>query len=639
MWLDRLNSRIAADLGNSLADNFLEAAASLSDRRATRSAQQRKAIQAFLARVDSEARPLRLGMFRRAKLASTFKGRLLNGGADPSLADELSQMLQLRLSEVAVDAADADPEEGHDSVPESHPGPGAGTGSVASLLAQAEAAVARGDHAEVIERYQDLLKLKPRHLLARNNLGVALWKLGRYREAVEQLRRAAGIQPTYADAQFNLGTLLRLTGQVAESEMPLRRAVKLNPKRDDAQVSLGVTLVMLGRLSDARECFEKALKITPRHAGAVTGLGKVASLEGRFEDAETFYKDALAVDANQPTALASLAELRKMTPSDSAWLKNAEKIAASGIAPLDEADLRFAIGKYWDDTGDFERAFRSYQRANELQKSLAERYDTEARVRFVDDTIRAYTREAITANEAGRSESVKPVFVVGMMRSGTSLVEQILSTHPAVHGAGELQFWNDAARKHEALVRNRLPGESLRKKLAQGYLSVLDGLSSSAQRVVDKSTYNSDHLGLIHSVLPNARMIYVRRDPIDTCLSCYFTQLSSAQNFTWDLADLAHYYREHQRLVEHWRSVLPAGTLLDVPYAELVDDQERWTRKILDFLGLEWDERCLDFHTAGRPVLTASFWQVRQKMYNRSVGRWRRYEKYIGPLRELREKA
>jgi hypothetical protein len=184
-----------------------------------------------------------------------------------------------------------------------------------------------------------------------------------------------------------------------------------------------------------------------------------------------------------------------------------------------------------------------------------------------------------------------------------------------------------------------LPGEALRKKLAQGYLNELDRLSSSAQRVVDKSTYNSDHLGLIHSVLPNARMIYVQRDPIDTCLSCYFTQLSSAQNFTWDLADLAHYYREHQRLVEHWRSVLPAGTLLDVPYAELVDDQERWTRKILDFLGLEWDERCLEFHTAERAVMTASFWQVRQKMYNRSVGRWRRYEKYIGPLRELREKA
>jgi len=629
MWFERLNSRIATNVGNSLADQFMAAAAT-DERRPSRSSQQGKAIQAFLARIDSEARPLRLGMFRRAKLANTFKWRLLDSGIDPALADDLTQMLLLRLS---TGAADAEPEAPHEPLPQSR----ADTGSVASLLAQAEAAVARGDHVEVIDRYQELLKLKPRHLLARNNLGVALWKLGRYREATEQFRRAAGIQPTYADAQLNLGTLLRVTGQVAESEMPLRRAVKLNPKREDAQASLGMTLVMLGRLSDARECFEKALKIAPRHAGATLGLGKVASLEGRFEEAETRYKGALAADANLPTAWASLVELRRMTPSDGAWLKNAEKIAESGIEPLKEAGLRFAIGKYCDDTGDFERAFRSYQRANELQKAVAERYDTEARVRFVDDTIRAYTREAITANEAGRSESVKPVFVVGMMRSGTSLVEQIIAAHPAAHGAGELPFWGDAARKHEALVRNRLPGESLRKKLAQGYLSVLDGLSSSALRVVDKSTYNSDYLGLIHSVLPNARMVYVQRDPIDTCLSCYFTQLSSAHNFTWDLADLAHYYREHQRLVAHWRSALPAGTLLEVPYAELVDDQEKWTRKILDFIGLEWDERCLEFHTAERPVITASFWQVRQKMYNRSVGRWRRYEKYLGPLRELRQ--
>jgi hypothetical protein len=154
---------------------------------------------------------------------------------------------------------------------------------------------------------------------------------------------------------------------------------------------------------------------------------------------------------------------------------------------------------------------------------------------------------------------------------------------------------------------------------------------------VDKATFNSDHLGLIHAVFPQARMIYVRRDPIDTCLSCYFHQLSTAHNFSLDLGDLAHYYSEHRRLIEHWQSALAPGTLLEVPYAELVADQETWIRKIVDFLGLEWDERCLDFYRTERPVLTASFWQVRQKMYRSSVGRWRNYEKFLGPLRELRE--
>jgi tetratricopeptide (TPR) repeat protein len=463
--------------------------------------------------------------------------------------------------------------------------------------------------------------------------------LGHYQEAAEQFRRAAGIQSTYPDAQFNYGTMLRLTGRIVESEMPLRRAVKLNPRHVEAQVSLGLSLVLLGRLRDASEWFEKALKATPNHPGALVGLGRVASLEGRFDDAESQYRRALAVDSNLPTAWAGLVQLRRITAADGDWLKGAEKIASSGIAPIEEADLRFAIGKYCDDNGQFERAFQSFKRGNEILKLTADRYDPGARTRFVDDLIQAYTRSALAESVEGSSDSARPVFVVGMMRSGTTLVEQIISSHPAAHGAGELPFWSHAVAKHEPVVRRGLPDAALKKILATEYLKTLERCSADALRVADKSNFNSDHLGLIHSVFPRARILYVRRDPIDTCLSCYFNQLSGAQSFTLDLADLAHYYREHQRLMNHWRSLLPAGTLMDVPYAELVDDQEGWTRKILDFLRLEWDERCLDYHTAERPILTASFWQVRQRLYTGSVGRWRRYEKFIGPLRGLRDLA
>jgi tetratricopeptide (TPR) repeat protein len=633
MWLDRLNTRIAADVGSALADQFLAAAARpAAAGRQIRSSERGRAIQTLLTGVDRDARPLRFGMFRRAKLASAFKWRLLDNGVDLALADELTRMLSLRL---ATDNPDPTPVAHRELtlVPESS----AESGSVRALLARADACVARGAHAEVVEVYQELLKSKPRHLLARNNLGVALWKLGRYREAAEQFRRATGIQSTYADAQFNLGSVLRLTGQVAESELPLRRALKLNPKHVEAQAGLGLTLFLLTRMREARDCFNKVLKSSPRHTGAMVGLGRIESVEGRFDAAEALFRQVLAIDRQVPSAWAALVDMRRMTAADGAWLKEAEKVAANGLEPVDEADLFFAIGKYCDETGDVERAFRSYKRANELQKTTAERYDPDARVRLVDDTVRVFTREALSTVEGARCESVKPVFVVGMMRSGTSLVEQIIASHPEAHGAGELPFWNDAARRHETIVRNRMPGESIRKRLADAYLRTLDSLSTSALRVVDKSTFNSDHLGLIHAVLPQARMIYVRRDPIDTCLSCYFNQFSSAQNFTLDLADLAHYYREHTRLIAHWRAVLPAGTLLEVPYAELVEDQEAWTRKILDFIGLEWDERCMEFHTASRAVLTASFWQVRQQIYNRSVGRWRRYEKFIGPLRNLQD--
>jgi len=255
----------------------------------------------------------------------------------------------------------------------------------------------------------------------------------------------------------------------------------------------------------------------------------------------------------------------------------------------------------------------------------------------VDDLIRVYTRETISRTESGGSASVKPIFVVGMMRSGTSLVEQIIASHRAVRGAGELPFWSDAVRQHATAMRQGSLGEPLRNKLAKEYLRILTGHSVDASRIVDKAPVNSDYLGVIHSILPNARIIYMQRDPIDTCLSCYFQQFSPALSFTMDLSDLAHYYREHQRLIAHWRSVLPPGTILDVPYEELIADQEGWTRKILKFLDLEWDERCLDFQSTQRTVATASYWQVRQRIYGDSVGRWRNYKRFIGPLRGLQD--
>jgi hypothetical protein len=325
-----------------------------------------------------------------------------------------------------------------------------------------------------------------------------------------------------------------------------------------------------------------------------------------------------------------------MTSSDGAWLAAAEETAASGIAPSEEIDLRFAIGKYHDDVRDFARAFQSYKRANELQKAIAGNYDRKARTHFVDDMIRVYSRHTLAGVEGGASASMKPVFVVGMMRSGTSLAEQIIASHPAVIGAGELGFWSDAVQEDEPVMRQEPLGEPTRKKLAESYLRSLARHSADALHIVDKATVNSDYLGMIHSVFPNARIVYMRRDPIDTCLSCYFQQLSPSMEFTTDLSDLAHYYREHRRLIAHWRTVLPPGTILDVPYEELIADQEGWTRKILDFLGLEWDERCLDFHKTERAVVTASYWQVRQRIYKDSVGRWRNYEKFIGPLRGLK---
>jgi hypothetical protein len=251
--------------------------------------------------------------------------------------------------------------------------------------------------------------------------------------------------------------------------------------------------------------------------------------------------------------------------------------------------------------------------------------------------VSVYTPELLARPHAGASESARPVFVGGMPRSGTSLVEQIIALHPAAHGAGELEFWTDVVRQHEDAIRKEPPSESLRRKLASDYLGALARHSKDATRIVDKAPGNCDYRGLIHCVFPNACVICLRRDPIDTCLSCCFQQFSPRMNFTANLADLADYCRGHQRLMAHWRRTLRPGTLLEVPYEGLVADQEGWTGKMLDFVGLPWDEQCLNLHKTELTVTTASVWQVRQKIYKSSLERWRNYEKFIGPLLELND--
>jgi hypothetical protein len=480
------------------------------------------------------------------------------------------------------------------------------------------------------------LAVDPDNVVAHTSLGMALCRLGRYQEGGEHFRQAIGIRESYAEAHFNLGSLLRSQGRIAESEQPLRRALKLKPTLIDAQISLGVTLYMLGRMSEAKGLFEKALKLAPRQVDALTGMGQIAALEGRFAEAETWFNRALEIDPKMSLGWVGLAGLRTLTTADGAWLKGAQASADSGLAPLNEASVRYAIGKYYDQTGEFALAFRSFQRAKVLVRTAAVDYDREGRTRFVDALISTYNPQTLALAKPGASDSALPILVVGMPRSGTSLVEQIIASHPAARGAAEVEFWSPVVAKNANSFLREPPDEPTRKKLAQGYLRVLTANGAGAARVVDKSPFNSEYLGVIHSVFPQARIIYLQRDPIDTCLSCYFQDFPPLLNFTLDLSDLAHFYRNHHRLMQHWRNALPPGTLLDVPYAALVADQENWTRRILEFLGLSWDERCLNFHSTERSVLTASYWQVRQKLYTSSVGRWRNYQKFIGPLLELK---
>jgi Flp pilus assembly protein TadD len=630
-WLD---ARQSAHIGCTLADQFAPRVASCPTADANTAVRKLQAteLRKLLLLADRQLRSLRLNFYKKARFATAFKCKLIENSVDEDRADELTHALVLHLSRKGSDSL-----QGHEStvVPTGR----TDTAKAKYLLTLGNKSFAEGDFAEAVDLYQRLVELEPRHADALNNLGAAVCKLGRYKEGELHFRQAIAIKPDYPEAYCNLGTLLRWMGDFGGAEVSLRRALKLKPPYVDARVSLGLTLIFLGRLRDATVHLKKALKIAPHHPDALSGMGQIVKLEGRFDEAETRFHSALKVKPKMASVWAALAGIRKMTAADGDWLKGAQEIAVSGLAPLEEADIRFAIGKYCDDVHDFEQAFRNYQRANDLLKTVAESYDRDARTRFVDGLIRVYTHDAMSKEQAGACVSMKPVIVVGMMRSGTSLVEQIIASHPAAKGAGELAFWSDAVSAHEIDLRQSMPSAPMREKLAAAYLRVLPEHCGDALRIVDKAPVNSDHLGPIHSVFPHARIIYMQRDPIDSCLSCYFQQFSIVHNFTMDLNDLAHYYREHQRLMAHWRAVLPPGSILEVPYAELVADPATWTRKILDFLGLEWDDRCLNFHKTKRPVATASTWQVRQKIYKDSVDRWRNYQKFLGPLRALQDSS
>ncbi len=626
-WFDASE---AAAVGAALADQFQSGPAAVR-KKAAAPGDWRQEVPRLRQRIAREAGPLKLNLFKRAKLLNSFKWRLSELGFDPKSVEELTQVVLMQLVAKGEGVG----------IPHSngvvHEGGGGSARRLPTLLGEADALFAQHRYAESAKRLEEALTFDERRADVHAKLGAALCCVGRYGDAESALRRAIELKPSLALAYFNLGTLLRDKGEFAASETALRRAVKQDPKNALALASLGLTLGMRARLTEARECFEKALRLKPHDAGTLSSLGWLAGIEGRFAEAEGHYRAALEADERHPGARALLAGLRRMTDADKEWLEGAEGTLAAGVPPLEESKLRYAMGKYFDDLGKYPKAFEQYKRANELQKLVAAPYDRAARTKFADEMTGEYTKERLAQPAKGASDSARPVFVTGMMRSGTSLVEQIIASHPQAKGAGELNFWNETGRKqHEGSSREGLD-EARTRKLGESYLKVLQQHSADALRVVDKSTFNTDHMGLIHLVLPGARIIYVQRDPVDTCLSCYFQDFANVATFTMDLSDLAHYYREHYRLTAHWRQVLPQEALLVVPYAELVADPETWSRRIIEFIGLEWDPRCLQFHQTQRSVLTASNWQVRQPVYSRSVGRWRNYEKFIRPLLELRK--
>jgi tetratricopeptide (TPR) repeat protein len=492
-----------------------------------------------------------------------------------------------------------------------------------------------GRPSEALASYRRALEIEPQFCEAQSNLGNAFLELGSMESALASYRRALEINPQFAEAHNNLGNALRGLGQLDDAEASYRRALAVNPDFAEAYCNLGIALRLQGRTTEAQDSCRKALELDPQSAATYAVLAESSADQGDFREAGRLFEHAVSIEPESPAICAGIVRLRKMTHADEAWLAQAQRIAGRGLPPRHEIGLRYAIGKYFDDVQDFEQAFTNFRRANELSKLRRAPYDREQLTKIVDLVKRAYNGDWVNRPRPNRLQSARPILVVGMLRSGTSLAEQILASHPAVFGAGELTFWNSTLSGFQVSALSTEASNTVLPRIASDYLRLLQRLSNDAARVVDKMPTNFAFLGLIHAALPNARIIHLQRHPADTCLSIYFQHFEATVSYANDLQDLAHYNTEYFRVMRHWRSSLPDHVILDVPYEGLVDHPEAWSRRMLEFVGLPWDPRCLDFHKSNRTVITASKWQVRQAITRASVGRWRNYEKFLGPLRHL----
>ncbi|QXX76727.1 tetratricopeptide repeat protein [Methylovirgula sp. HY1] len=496
----------------------------------------------------------------------------------------------------------------------------------------------RGEEAEAA--YREALALKPHDPDVLDNLALALKDLDRLDEAAETFRFALSIEARSDKIHVHYGALLIDQDKIAEAGAAAGRALVLNPNNPDAVNLMGRIAFEREDLHAALGHYQHAIALKPDLADAYNNMGNVLKELGRLEAARHAYIESLRLDPSVTGVYVNLADSMTFAPGDP-YLAAMEALAAQtdGHSQKERFQLDFALSKTYADLKDHARSFTHLLESNAAKRATIS-YDEKAALAFFDRIEAVFTHQLIAAKSGGGDPSSRPIFVLGMPRSGTTLVEQILASHPMVHGAGELMALNDTvlgvkdmdghAGAYPEFVAS-LDASALRQ-IGAHYLDMLGKLAPEAARMTDKMPSNYYFVGLIHLVLPNAKIIHTVRDPIDTCISCFSKLFTAEQNHTYDLGELGRYYRRYEQLMTHWRGVLPPRSFLDVRYEEVVANFEAEARRIIAYCGLEWDDQCLSFHATERPVRTASATQVRQPIYKSAVGRWRAYEEFLEPL-------
>jgi tetratricopeptide (TPR) repeat protein len=493
---------------------------------------------------------------------------------------------------------------------------------------------------EAIEHYRKALLLRPDYAEVFSNLASALAVQNRHEEAIENCETALALAPDNAEAHMNLANSLGAMERPQEALAHYRKAVEIDPANAEAYARTAFMLFHLGRIGDSIAQCEKALAISPDHVDALRNLGVALRALGRVDEAIGWFEKAVAAAPPEAAGLYYLlASSKRMSTSDPHFpvmQRLAGKMEAFNIE--NQIGLHFALGKALADAGDHRQSFQHLLQGNALKRQEFVDYDEAQLLKRFRRIEATFSAKLLNDKKAAGNPSSLPIFIIGMPRSGTSLVEQILASHPDVFGAGERYELGDLAQaiagpdgaEYPEAVAG-LSGEQL-YALGTRYLDAIQPLAPAAKRITDKMPGNFFHAGLIHLALPNARIIHTRRDPRDTAMSCFSTLFAMGHPHTYDLAELGRYIRAYETLMAHWRRVLPPGAMLEVQYETLVGNLEAQARQIVDYCGLAWDDACLSFHKTARPVRTASVIQVRQPIYNSSVGRWQPHEKELQPF-------
>ena len=502
-----------------------------------------------------------------------------------------------------------------------------------------------GNLQQAFEMFANAVRLDPNNPMYHRNLGEISRRLGKLDQARLCGEAATKLAPKDVDAHYNLGLAYTDSGDYAKAVQCYKKAVKLDPKHGLSWNNLGSALEQQGDKKAALKAYEKAVALNAQHAEAQNNAGAIYSEQGKLDEARTSFQAAITARPGFVESHYNLSSLKTYTPDDP-HLAMLESVHAQREQLTPQARIRydFALGKALDDIGQYDRAFAAYDEGNRIQHALLPMDEARADA-LLDAILNTFTPEFFKERErwsGAKPRGKTPIFIVGMPRSGTTLLEQILCSHKSVYGSGELTELNEViteatgANAEQSFVPGvvSLNKEQI-KKIGDKYIERVWKLSPESKYITDKMPANFFYLGLIHLALPNAKIIHAMRDPMDSCFSCFSRLFNDTMEFAYDQGTLGRYYRRYMTLMRHWHKVLPEGTILDLPYEDMVADTEGQARRVLKFVGLLWDDKCLEFYKNDRLVKTASVAQVRKPIYKTSVARWKHFARHLQPLLAL----